>query len=543
MAALFSQENRSAVRGSSDADLMGERAGPLILVVGFGVVLGFIGFAVLGNEDGPITAGSSPPTTPASVDDEVGATTIPSPPPTTVPLTTTTSEVAVREPNTVPGWSVGEPWGTRPGLTMFRGNPTRTYYGTGPLSASPSQLWKYPGIPMCSSSSTGGESKVWCGMGWTGQPVVYERSDGVTELIFGAYDRAVHFVDAESGEETRSRFVTGDIIKGSVTVDPDGYPLLYFGSRDNKLRIVALDRGDPEQLWSIDANAVDGIWNNDWDANPVIIDDILYEGGENGWFFAFELHREYMSDGLVSVDPHMLLAIPGYNDDLLAKSGRNVSIENSVVAYDQRVYFGNSGGRVLGLDVSSIRDGKAPVVFDYYAGGDIDATIVVDQDGFLYVSIEHEPSQMNPVERDRNLEVGQLIKLDPYTSGEPRIWGIDLTSGGFDTGIWATPALHEGLLYVNTHSGELIAVETETGEIVWSDEVGWHSWSSPSVVDDTLVVATCAGELRGYSLVNPRRPVRQWTIEISEACLEATPAIWNGIIYLGSRDGFMRAFR
>jgi len=522
---------------------MVERAGPLILVVAFGVVLGFIGFAVLGNEEGPITVGSSPPTTSAPADGEVDATTTTSTPTTTVPPATTTSEVVVRAPNTVPGWSVGESWGTRPGLTMFRGNPTRTYYGTGPLSASPSQLWKYPGVPMCSNSTSGGESKVWCGMGWTGQPVVYERSDGVTELIFGAYDRAVHFVDAETGEETRTRFETNDIIKGSVTVDPDGYPLLYFGSRDNKLRIVALDRGEPEQMWSIDANAVNGIWNNDWDANPVIIDDILYEGGENGWFFAFELHREYMRDGLVSVDPHMLLAIPGYNDDLLAKSGRNVSIENSVVAYGQRVYFGNSGGRVLGLDVSNIRDGEAPVVFDYYAGGDIDATIVVDEDGFLYVSIEHEPSQMDSVERDRNLEVGQLIKLDPYTSGEPRIWGIDLTSGGFDTGIWATPALHEGLLYVNTHSGELIAVETETGEIVWSDEVGWHSWSSPSVVDDTLVVATCTGELRGYSLVNPRLPVRQWTIEISEACLEATPAIWNGAIYLGSRDGFMRAFR
>jgi hypothetical protein len=169
---------------------MEERAGPLILVIAFGVVLGFIGFAVLGNEDGPITVGSSPPTTSASADDEVDATTTTSPPTTTVPPTTTTSEVVVRAPNTVPGWSVGESWGTRPGLTMFRGNPTRTYYGTGPLSARPSQTWKYPGVPMCSSSSTGGESKVWCGMGWTGQPVVYERSDGVTELIFGAYDRA-----------------------------------------------------------------------------------------------------------------------------------------------------------------------------------------------------------------------------------------------------------------------------------------------------------------------------------------------------------------
>ncbi len=523
---------------------MEERAGPLIGVVVMGVLLGSIAFYLIGDDDGATTAGSAPSTTVASaVGEGGGATTTSVPSTTTTPPTTTTSEILVREPNTVPAWSVGEPWGTTQGLTMFRGNPTRTYYGTGPLSANPSQQWKYPGVPMCSTSSTGGESKVWCGMGWTGQPVVYERSDGVTELIFGAYDRAVHFVDANTGEDTRARFLTNDIIKGSVTLDPDGYPLLYFGSRDNKLRIVALDRGDPEQMWSIDANAVNGIWNNDWDSNPVIVDDILYEGGENGWFFAFELHREYLGDGLVNVDPHMLLAIPAYNDELLRKSGRNVSIENSVVVYEQRVYFGNSGGRVLGLDVSNIRDGSAPVVFDYYAGGDIDATIVVDEDGLLYVSIEHEPSQMNSVERDHNLEVGQLIKLDPYTSGEPRIWGIDLTAGSSDSGIWATPALHEGLLYVNTHSGDLIAVDTETGEIVWGDEVGWHSWSSPSVIDDTLVVATCTGELRGYSLANPRLPVLEWAIEVSESCLEATPAIWDGTIYLGSRDGFMRAFR
>ena len=36
-------------------------------------------------------------------------------------------------------------------------------------------------------------------MGWTGQPAVWERPDGKTELIFGAYDRALHFVDAETG--------------------------------------------------------------------------------------------------------------------------------------------------------------------------------------------------------------------------------------------------------------------------------------------------------------------------------------------------------
>ena len=437
---------------------------------------------------------------------------------------------------------MGQPWGTTNGLTMFRGNPTRTFYGTGPLSPSPSQVWRYPGSPMCATSFTGGEPKVWCGMGWTGQPVVWERPDGVTEVIFGAYDRAVHFVDGATGLDLRTQFGTGDIIKGSVTLDPDGYPLIYFGSRDNKLRIVALDRDQPEQMWSLDAGAVDGIWNNDWDSNPVVVDDILYEGGENGWFFAFRLNREYLDNGLVSVDPELLLAMPGYDSDLLQKSGRNVSIESSVLVYEQRVYFANSGGRIVGLDVSDIRNGNAPTVFDYYAGGDIDATLVTDSEGMLYVSIEHEPSQMNSIELSRNTEVGQLVKLDPYTAGDPRLWGIDLTAGSADSGLWSTPALHQGLLYVNTHLGQLIVVDAETGDIVWSDEVGWHSWSSPVVIDDTLVVATCSGELRGYSLSDPRSPEQVWTLDLG-ACVEATPAVWEGTIYLGSRDGYIRAFR
>ena len=520
---------------------MKERLGPVLIVVAVGVVLGGAAFAILGDDARRGSSGAAATTTSVAVVDATSTTTTSTIPPTTIPTTTTTRPA--RPADTVPGWTVGEPWGTTLGVTMFRGNPTRTFYGGGPVPSEPAEAWRYPESPMCASSSVGGESTVWCGMGWTGQPVVHERGDGVTELIFGAYDRAVHFVDAATGRELRPSFVTGDIIKGSVTLDPDGFPLLYFGSRDNKLRIVALDREAPELLWSLDADEVNGIWNNDWDSNPVIVDDVLYEGGENGWFFAYELNRRIGDDGLVAVNPSQLLALPGYNDELIARSGRNVSIESSAAVYEQRVYFTNSGGRVVGLDVSDIRRGEAPIVFDYYAGGDIDATPVVDSEGSLYVSIEYEPDEMSPGERERNREVGQLVKLDPYATGDPRIWGIDLISGTGDSGIWSTPALHEGMLYVNTHTGDLLAVDTASGDIVWSDPVGLHSWSSPAVVDGTLVVATCLGELRGYSLDDPRFPTKEWTVQVGGSCLEATPVIWGGAIYIGSRDGYIRAFR
>ncbi len=531
---------------------MRERAGPIVLVVAFGAMLGFVAFLLVGPRDAGGGMAATETTVASDPDGEgtEGTTTGSTTPGATTTTTSPEADDVSREPGTIPGTTVGRPWGTVNGLTMFRGNPTRTFYGTGPISDSPQVAWTYPDNGMCSESTNLGVTTVWCGMGWTGQPAVWERDDGVTELIFGAYDRAVHFVDAETGENLRQPFVTGDLIKGSVTIDPDGFPLLYTGSRDNKLRIMALDRDEPQELWSIDAYDVAGTWNDDWDSNPLIIDDVMYVGGENSWFFAYELNRGYDSSGNVTVEPRRLVAMPGYDAALRERAGPNLSIENSVAAYEQRVYFANSAGRVVGLDVSNIREGEAPVVFDYWAGGDIDATIVIDEEGMLYVSVNVKPGQVGQGHRtseniSRTREIGQLLKLDPYTEGDPLVWGVDLASdGGEDSGTWATPALYAGLLYTNTHLGSLIAVDTETGETVWQDgSVGWHSWSSPAVVDDTLVVATCTGELRGYSLVDPRSPQRVWTVTLGESCLEATPAIWNGTMYLGSRDGYLRAIR
>ena len=523
---------------------MTNRSGPIFLTVAFGVMLGFVAFLVVGPRDATAEPEASPTTS------QPAGTTVPGQEATvtssTQPDQTTTTAPIERESGFIPGETVSQPWGTATGLTMFRGNPTRTFYGTGPIGDSPEQVWRYPSNPMCSQSTNLGETTTWCGMGWTGQPAVWERPDGVTELIFGAYDRAVHFVDADTGQDLRQPFVTGDIIKGSVSLDPDGYPLLYFGSRDNKLRILALDRDQPTEVWSVDAYDVDGIWNDDWDANPLIIDDVMYEGGENGWFFAYKLNRGYDASGNVTVSPERLFSMRGWTQEQLNNlADVNVSIENSTVAFEDRVYFANSGGRIVGLNVSNILEGEAPVVFDYWAGGDIDATLVVDEEGYLYVSAEFEPSQMGPIETNRALETGQLIKLDPYAVSNPRVWGIDLSGGGTsDAGLWATPAYRAGYLYTATHLGSLLVVDTDTGAIVWQDgSLGWHSWSSPVVVDETLIVATCNGDLRGYSLEDPAAPAREWSVTVGESCLEATPAVWEGTMYLGSRDGFIRAFR
>jgi outer membrane protein assembly factor BamB len=478
-------------------------------------------------------------------------------PTTTQPPEITTTTVPQRPEGVVTPETVFQPWGSVNGLTMFRGNPTRTFFGSGPIPATtPDRLWRYPDNPMSGQSPVGNQPKTWSGTGWTGQPLVHERDDGRTEVIFGAYDKHIHFVDADTAEDLRAPFDMGDIIKGTVTLDPDGFPLLYAGSRDPRFRILALDGEEVHEVWSLHAKAVEGMWNDDWDSNPVVVDDMLYVGGENSWWFAIKLNRGYDDEGRVTVDPKVVYQIPAWTDELFELLGRQHSVENSTAVFEQKAYFATSGGRVVGVDLADIENGNGEVFFDWWMGDDIDSTITIDKDGFVYVVAHADHEKSNNTAARRVREVGQLVKLDtsvaiddPLTSLAPIVWSVEIPAArGQDTGAWATPALHpDGLIFVPTDSGELLAIDTDTGETVWTESVGVNAWSSPAVVDDTLVIAVdCFSDqsgLRAYDITDPLVPRELWTRPLATGgCLESTPAVWNGNIYVGSRDGFMYAF-
>jgi len=195
-----------------------------------------------------------------------------------------------RRPNRRPGG---------PGLLTFRGGPSRSYYGEGPAPSSPEVLWSYPGEGggMCAESSVGSETRVWCGTGWTGQPSVFDR-DGRTWVVFGAYDRHIHFVDYETGQDILPPFPTGDIIKGSVSIDGEG-----------------------------------------------LLGDVMYVGAEKSQFHVVKLNRSTGADGLVQVAPELVFNTPGWDDELITALNTrqdDVSIENSVAYHEGIVYFANS---------------------------------------------------------------------------------------------------------------------------------------------------------------------------------------------------------
>jgi PQQ-like domain len=457
---------------------------------------------------------------------------------TAAPSTDTTAPPTTRPPydGLVDPASSGEPWGTEvDGLLTFRGNPTRTYYGKGPVPRNPHIAWTRE--IGCSNSSVGGQAKTWCGSGWTGQPSVWEH-DGRTWVAFGAYDRAVHFLDAVTGVDLLPPFPTNDIIKGSVTIDPDGYPLLYTGSRDNFYRVIALDRAEPTELWKLSADDAPGrMWNDDWDGAGLILDDLLIEGGENSIFHVVKLNRSIDADGLVTVDPQLIFATPGYDAELLSVVDNNVSIENSVAVSGSVAYFANSGGLVQGWDLAPLLDGGQPErVLRYWTGDDVDASVVIDDEGYLYVGAEYERGNT------RSQEVGQILKLDPRRPEDPLVWSIpdqDRRPGG----IWATAAIHRDVLIVPTDGGRVLGIDRGDGSIRWTLDLPGPLWSSPVVVDDVLIQGDCAGTLHAFDVSDTTvAPPELWSVELG-GCIESTPAVWNGSIHVGTRSGTFFSLR
>jgi outer membrane protein assembly factor BamB len=430
------------------------------------------------------------------------------------------------------------------GLLTFRGNPSRSFYGLGPVPrTAPQVFWRYPAAGgMCMPSTDESGTKVWCGVGWTGQANVVPRASGAPELRFGAFDGAYHFLDAGTGTELRPSLPTGDLAKGSASSDPDGYPLYYGGSRDNRLRVIALDRPEPTVLWSLDAYQTGRpvVWNDDWDGAPLVLGDYLVEGGENSWLYVIRLHRGYDAAGRVSVDPKVVASVPSWDAQLeRVRSDKAFSIENSVAFRDGVVYFANSAGLVQGWDISDVLAGgsKTRRVFRFWTGDDTDASVVVDPAGYLYVASELEKFD------ERSARVGQLLKLDPRKPRAPLVWSVPVRELGFGSkgGIWSTPALDRELVYVATNAGGVLGVERATGRVRWRLPLPGPTWSSPVVVDGVLLEGDCSGVLHAYDVRNQRRaPAELWQVSLG-GCIEATPSVWKGRIYLGTRGGAMYA--
>lgn len=454
-----------------------------------------------------------------------------------------------------------ETYSTVDGVFTFRGGPTRSGGAFGRVPRKPVAL------QLVWTHQTGQSRAPWFGgTGWTGQPAIVRwpdvmrhsmpklgertRQSGFVEVIQGSLDGRVHFLDLQTGKPSRPAIVTGNPIKGSVSLDPRGYPLLFVGQGIPEnvpigLRVYELighkevfflpgaDKEAPRREWG--AFDSSGLLNR--------LTDTYVVGGENGLLYLLKLHTNFDPIALsLAVAPEVVRY--RYKED----SSQHFGVENSMSALGWLAFFADNGGTVQAIDLRTFTP-----LWAFAAGDDTDASLALD------TSLPR-PALFTGCEVDKTGPKGftHLRRIDALTGTVEWTNSFEcrgaLTPKKIDAGLFATPAIGTGdvadLVFFTIarcpgpENGQVLALDKATGAEVWRIELPQYAWSTPTLVKDAdgesyLLQGGIGGLLR---LIHARSGREVASLKLS-GDIEASPAVFDDMLVLGTRANQIHGVR
>ena len=441
------------------------------------------------------------------------------------------------------------------GIVTFRGNNFRntSSYGTAALNtAGFGDYWTVH------TGSLAG----WGGSGWTGQPLAVKwpqetkqnmnmadwakQKEDLVEVVYATLAGRVYFIDLETGEETRDSLYLGYPFKGAGSLDPRGYPLMYLGggvAGDGTPRIMVVSLIDGEVLYTTgnsDSFAPRG-WSA-WDSAPLVdaeTDQLIYPG-ENGVLYLIDLNSTYdPAAGTIEVHPEEVKF--AYYSETADKF--YYGMEDSALAWRGHLFIADNGASFLCIDLNTL---EIEWRFDCLDDTNCTGVMELDETGHPYIYMS--TSFHNGWRSSTTAEI-PVWKIDAVTGQE--VWhhsyechSITDLSGGCQGSLCLGTGPLEGILYVSMarypglNDGHLLALDTETGEELWTYHSDSYSWSTPVTFYDTdgygYVLYTTAINGQMY-LMDGKTGEVQDTFEF-ESTMEATPIVYNNTVVIGTRN-------
>ena len=446
-----------------------------------------------------------------------------------------------------------------PGISTFRGNNYRNNatYGTATVtSGTLTKVWSH-GI---------GRLDGWGGCAWTGQPLVVQwdeetkaimnlykskkAKENLVEVIYATLDGKIHFYDLDDGVETRTPINVGMNFKGAGTIDPRGYPLLYVGSglytnnKSPRMHVISLITGEVLYEYGQKETFNERRWMA-FDSSPLVDaeTDTLIWPGECGILYTIKLNTVYDKEaGTISVNPDTPVKTR-YRSDY-SKAGRYLGYESSISVVDNFLYVSENGGLFQCIDLNTMElvwaqdtkdDSNSSPVFEWGKDGN----------GYVYTA----PSLHWTAKKDAGSV--SIYKLNAQT-GEI-VWEITrdcVTVKDVSGGVQATPLMgKEGsdiedlIIYIiarvpKAYDGVMLAINRETGEVVWEVDTVNYAWSSPVAFyteegKSYIAFVNASGKIR---LVDGASGQVLSSLGLNQTT-EASPVVFNNMMVLGTREG------
>lgn len=403
----------------------------------------------------------------------------------------------------------------------------------------------------------------WGGSGWTGQPLAVrwpestkqimnmydwaKQKDDLVEVIYATLAGRVYFIDLETGEQTRDELYLGYTFKGAGSLDPRGYPLMYVGGGvsgpNGTPRIMVVSLIDGEVLYTTgngDSFAPRS-WSA-WDSAPLLdaeTDQLIYPG-ENGVLYLIDLNTKYdEAAGTISVEPEEVKF--SYRSESADKY--YYGMEDSAIAWRGHLFIADNGGDFLCIDLNTL---QIEWRFDCLDDTNCTGVLEVDDTGHPYIYLS---TSFHLGWRSWSTAEIPVWKIDAVTGRE--VWHTSYDcysqedlSGGVQGSLPLGAGPLEGILYVSVArypgagNGQLVALDTATGEELWNVQSGSYSWSTPVCFYDT--------DGNGYVLYTSCISGSMYLVDgldgtvydkfDFDCTVEATPIVWDNTVIIGTRS-------
>ncbi len=411
--------------------------------------------------------------------------------------------------------------------STFHGNVARTgvYQGAGPLQFGGIKWAFDAGSPILSS------------------PVI---ADGV--VYIGSLSGHIHAIDQQTGQE-KWKFKSSRSIASSPAIADR---TLYFVSGAGSLVALDVASGEPQWVYAIEyerkfeARGLHGYppamqtIADAWDvftSSPAVANGKVFFGSGDGNIYAVDaksglLQWKFATGDVVHASPAVVAGTlfvgswDGVFYALDAETGaqkwafqsgldpvhhNQVGFQSSPAVVDGTVYVGCRDAHVYALDAVTGRKR-----WDYPTSKSwVNGTPAV-RDGVVYVG---------------TADSSRFMALDART-GRLR-WNFDAKSY-----VFSSAALAGDLAYFGSHNGRLYAVSTKTGTLAWQ-------FQTEASKQDAMKVLHADGSLNQDSFAPIFGDFQDMYLDfyryLSIGAIMSSPAVDQGVVYVGSTDGKLYA--